>query len=674
VATVYARVRAKAPRRAAPAIIGLAALIAVPAVVLLMSASGRDADDPDPDAVLQIAYRLDDPWTLSMVTACGDHCVVMDLLFRRLYRYDHGRDDVRPVPDLAAAMPSVSDDGRVWTVPLRNDVSFHDGSAFAADDVVHTVELAMSHWCGYGDYSCDVATVISDVRAIDASTVQFTLTEAMGSFLDVLQHYQPTDRGSVEASYGRFAESAAALDAGLLDRLLGMIPPTRGVDERDPTEEEREAERQAWTDFVAATDAGLDSTALTLPDRRDYLGGDGLDAAGYGEVLAALLKAVELAQGPMVIDAVSAAYPFLDLQVQPNGTGPYMLANVLERKGDVELVRFDEYFDGRPPLAGVSFRFHDEAAAAAAIAAGDIDILWQTGAGVARELDAVDGLRVVEYPNLGWLGLQFNLREGRLFADRDMRHALAMCLDRDETVRAATDGEGVPVDGPIHPTSWAFPEDAVRPFPHDPDRARALIEGLGWKMGDDGIYARDGRRLATAVPLRSGRPDRMRFMVLLAQQVRECGIDITLKELPFLDLLPMLTEYPHINAADPEAGEPFDLYFGGFSTSWEPDPYMLFHSSLCTSEELPESFNYACYAEPEIDRLLEAGRRESDLERRKDIYRQFFIRQASDLPVLYAYTETDRDVVRDTVRSLDGFVEGSGLWLGDTARVYKTGP
>jgi len=43
------------------------------------------------------------------------------------------------VPDLAAQMPEITEGGRVVTVSLREDVQWHDGSPFSADDILFTV-------------------------------------------------------------------------------------------------------------------------------------------------------------------------------------------------------------------------------------------------------------------------------------------------------------------------------------------------------------------------------------------------------------------------------------------------------------------------------------------------------------------------------------------------------
>ena len=150
-------------------------------------------------------------------------------------------------------------------------------------------------------------------------------------------------------------------------------------------------------------------------------------------------------------------------------------------------------------------------------------------------------------------------------------------------------------------------------------------------------------------PVRAERPDRSKWMQLVGDQVRQCGIDLQYKEIDFAAILNMLNVYPHINAAAPEKGKPFDAYFGGFSTTFDPDPFALYHSSQCTTEDQPTLYNYECYQNPEADKLIEAGLVEFDQAKRAEIYQEYAKIQAEDLPVIYAWADIAREGLRNTV-------------------------
>ena len=101
---------------------------------------------------------------------CGPGGIVRDLHWGRLYSIAH---DGSVVPSLATGH-SVSDDGLVYTVYLREGVLWHDGHPFTSADVVFFHEYAPLA----REASIDTFTPPpSDftVRAIDDHTVEFTL-------------------------------------------------------------------------------------------------------------------------------------------------------------------------------------------------------------------------------------------------------------------------------------------------------------------------------------------------------------------------------------------------------------------------------------------------------------------------------------------------------------------
>ena len=134
---------------------------------------------------------------------------VFYFMARGLYGYPNtveapATDEMQP--DLAADMPTVSDDGMVYTVKLREGLKFPDGSPVTAKDVKATFEYMLDPniQCATGgppasgyygvikgasEYM-DAMTAskgkknpgISGIKAVDDLTTEFTLTKADGSF------------------------------------------------------------------------------------------------------------------------------------------------------------------------------------------------------------------------------------------------------------------------------------------------------------------------------------------------------------------------------------------------------------------------------------------------------------------------------------------------------------
>ncbi len=105
-------------------------------------------------------------------------------VFNGLVKFDAA---LRPVPDLARALPIVSADGTTVTVHLRTDVYFHDGHPLTADDVVFTWQAILDPRVLTPVRAVlAVGDLIEDVRAVDAHTVEFALARPDPAFVEKL--------------------------------------------------------------------------------------------------------------------------------------------------------------------------------------------------------------------------------------------------------------------------------------------------------------------------------------------------------------------------------------------------------------------------------------------------------------------------------------------------------
>jgi ABC-type transport system substrate-binding protein len=135
-------------------------------------------------------------------------------------------------------------------------------------------------------------------------------------------------------------------------------------------------------------------------------------------------------------------------------------------------------------------------------------------------------------------------------------------------------------------------------------------------------------------------------------------------------LLPILV-YPHI---PPNSDRPYDAYFGGWSTGLDPDPFALFHSSQCTTEEQPELYNYICWQNDEADALIEQGLVVSDQAERAAIYQEFEQIVYDEQPYLFAWSDTAREAINVNLQSSAGDLElGSPLfdWQLETLSIAE---
>ncbi|HET8568750.1 MAG TPA: ABC transporter substrate-binding protein [Candidatus Limnocylindria bacterium] len=103
-----------------------------------------------------------------------------------LYKFDPAGITKNPkiVPDVAADMPQVSADKLTWTIKLRTNVKFHDGSQMTSADVLATYNKIIFPEEAKGVLSPrkGVYAAVESIAAPDPNTVVFKLKYPSGSF------------------------------------------------------------------------------------------------------------------------------------------------------------------------------------------------------------------------------------------------------------------------------------------------------------------------------------------------------------------------------------------------------------------------------------------------------------------------------------------------------------
>jgi len=119
------------------------------------------------------------PFTLTFGAALNTHDMIT-LVYDTLF---WSQNDIEPEPWLAEKAES-SEDGRIWTVTLRPDLSWHDGKPLTAEDVKFSFEYYHHTPGASGRYAHHVSDVPPWERAevIDARTVRLYYTEPAPTF------------------------------------------------------------------------------------------------------------------------------------------------------------------------------------------------------------------------------------------------------------------------------------------------------------------------------------------------------------------------------------------------------------------------------------------------------------------------------------------------------------
>jgi peptide/nickel transport system substrate-binding protein len=130
-------------------------------------------------SVLNIA-TVGEPSTLDpMADTSGLLSELLQPMFELLYIFT---PSLQLVPVLASGMPTISADGTQYTVPLRTDVRFHDGTMMTAEDVV----ASMKRWIAISPRGRLAAQYVTTVAAGGPSAVVLTLKQAYAPLLALL--------------------------------------------------------------------------------------------------------------------------------------------------------------------------------------------------------------------------------------------------------------------------------------------------------------------------------------------------------------------------------------------------------------------------------------------------------------------------------------------------------
>lgn len=165
---------------------GIAALALAASLVTGLALPAAAQTPPNVLVVGQIAEPNSlDP---AVDTAVNDFRILMNV-YDGLVRYKPGTLEVEPA---LAESWEVSDDGLEYTFNLRSGVSFHDGSPFNAEAVKFNFDRMLVEDHPYADTGpfplSFFFSAISEVEAVDETTVKFTLNEPFAPFLSNLAY------------------------------------------------------------------------------------------------------------------------------------------------------------------------------------------------------------------------------------------------------------------------------------------------------------------------------------------------------------------------------------------------------------------------------------------------------------------------------------------------------
>jgi peptide/nickel transport system substrate-binding protein len=311
----------------------------------------------------------------------------------------------------------------------------------------------------------------------------------------------------------------------------------------------------------------------------------------------------------------------------PSGTGAFRFAE-WKANESVVITRNESHWNGAPSTEAVVFRpITDANTRVAEMLSGGIDLMVEVPP-VALSQFVEPAFRIVEQAGPHVWFLILNAKEGP-FADKRVRQAANLAINKEALVRDVLEGTAAVAAGPTPPAfAWAYNSD-LAPYPHDPERARALIAEAGAEGAQLTFYVTEGG---------SGMLDPVAMGTAIQADLAAVGFDVRIETYEWNTFL---------GKVNPGLEGKADMAQMAWMTN-DPDtlPFLALRTDAWPDKG---GFNSGYYSNPEVDALLEAARASTDQAERARLYREMQVIVQEDAPWVFVANWKQNAVTSDRV-------------------------
>jgi peptide/nickel transport system substrate-binding protein len=300
-----------------------------------------------------------------------------------------------------------------------------------------------------------------------------------------------------------------------------------------------------------------------------------------------------------------------DIVKNPVGTGPFKL-ETWEPGVKVVLARNDQYWGGAPKIRQAIYVPIIEAQARlAAIKTGEIDLTMDVPPDSLAELRKDADLVVAETNSSAVWYIALNTRHP-ILKDRRVRQALNYAVNKDAIIRDILKGTAIVARGPMSPVYGPYYQENLQKYPHDPEKARALLKEAGHAGGFD---------ITFMVPESgSGMQSPVEMATVIQANLAQVGVRAKIQTMEWGAYLKKYLEAPDMA-----------------EMSWNPsigDPDHMMYM-LLSSDRFPPAFNAGFYHNEKVDDLLRKGRTMIDEKARVPLYKEAQRLVVDDAPWIF---------------------------------------
>jgi peptide/nickel transport system substrate-binding protein len=340
--------------------------------------------------------------------------------------------------------------------------------------------------------------------------------------------------------------------------------------------------------------------------------------------------------------------------------GPYVFAE-WESGSHLRFVRNENWFGDAPAVDEIFFRFvPDDEAQMAAIKAGDTDIGVFLSFADLPEVEA-SGVALPAADEGGYIEswyMNFDPeRSHPAMQDVRVRQAIVLATDREKITQDLLFGKTQPM-GTFWSATPPFGNPDIKPWPYDPEQAKALLDEAGW-VDSDGDNIRDKEIDGAKVDLKlkyitNSRSLRKDVMAVVKQMWAQVGIEADL-----------------INYAN-------DIYFGSYGENGPlygefdvaqysnapafPDPNVAqFRCDEIPTPDNPVGDNFQGYCNEKLDEILSLASTTVNRDERIKLFYDAAQIMYDDVVWVGLWNDTDLWSVSNRVKNVE-FSGGTPFW------------
>ena len=359
--------------------------------------------------------------------------------------------------------------------------------------------------------------------------------------------------------------------------------------------------------------------------------------------------------------------------IEPIGSGPYRIGGIVKDSDKglpryYDLIAFKKFTLGEPYITHLRIQFFGNSQELTqAYSDHTIDQMHTLEPEQAHTLEA-SGFPIERSALPRIFALYFNQNQQPIFADKAVRQALNLTVDKEQIVNNVLSGYGKTIDGPlpfgnvVGSSTDATSTDSIA-------AAQAILEKAGWVKNAANVYEKTDKKKKTVTLLQFSIalpdvPELRAGAELIKSNWEKLGAQVTVKEFEQSTF-----------AGEVLVPRKYDVLFYGQIIGRVPDPYPYWHSSQRNAPGL----NVALYANKNVDQLLENARKETDEASRTILLDKFVQTIQQDIPAIFIYSPDFLYATSNKVRGIHtGLITteserflGVMNWYIESERVWK---